>query len=55
MNTANPWVWVPLQTAKRIGLTGPGDIRFSNGCVYRRDDEGEWFELQVPDLPKAPL
>ena len=49
------WILVDPDIAKRIGLVGAGDVRFSNDCVYRRHVDGYaqfgWFELQVPPLP----
>ncbi len=47
----NPWSYVPADIARRIGLTGAGDTRMHNDCVYRRDEHGDWWELEVPKLP----
>ena len=54
--TTNPWTWVPPGTADRLRLTGypRTTIRYSNGCVYMQNSDGEWFELQVPPIPEAP-
>lgn len=45
------WVFVTPEQAKRGGLIGKGDLREMSDCIYRRDENGNWWELQVPPLP----
>lgn len=46
------WDYVSQEEARKAGLVGPGDLREKNDCIYKRDEHGDWWELQIPPLPQ---
>lgn len=48
------WTKVSNEIANRIGLNAGSSreiLREMRGCLYKRDEEGVWWEMEIPQLP----